>query len=360
MPFLAGICTFGSRCENTHPPPETVESLLASFSQKPCQFGRHCETESCLFMHPQVDESRTVVYDTFYPNVLPQALTSAITDPPASGVPQHSVTAAPFVPSASWSSAAEFVPSGVVTNSAAMPQWQTGSAQTEGTIDQNWPIDSGVSFGTGYVVGIDPAMVDGKSIGTGESQGMWPLPGPPPGEKESPLETWANVATTLESTTAPWASVAAAASELPVTELDTVAAPPTARWQPKKVKVPQSIWTHDLQRDPAAFQIEDPIARYEAVNQETHSYVMDLHFQSTRTAPVVLDELLESALAAHQSRGHVWVVTGTGHHTGKSHVKAGALFEAVKAYLIECGYDFDLGADKGGYLGAFCVRCWPS
>jgi len=51
----------------------------------------------------------------------------------------------------------------------------------------------------------------------------------------------------------------------------------------------------------------------------------------------------------------VWVVTGTGHHTGQSHVKAGSLYTAVGSYLLEGGYDFARGRDNSGYSGAFAV-----
>lgn len=43
--------------------------------------------------------------------------------------------------------------------------------------------------------------------------------------------------------------------------------------------------------------------------------VMDLHYQSVRTVPLVLGRLLPSALEQHLE---VWLVTGTGHHTERA------------------------------------------
>ena len=54
-------------------------------------------------------------------------------------------------------------------------------------------------------------------------------------------------------------------------------------------------------------------------------------------------------------RPAVWVVTGTGHHTGQTHVKAGSLYVAVEAYLAELGYDFARARDGAGRSGAFAV-----
>jgi hypothetical protein len=54
----------------------------------------------------------------------------------------------------------------------------------------------------------------------------------------------------------------------------------------------------------------------------------------------------------------VWVVTGTGHHTGQSHVKAGSLYTGVEAYLAERGYEYARGKDGAGRSGAFAVYPW--
>lgn len=97
--------------------------------------------------------------------------------------------------------------------------------------------------------------------------------------------------------------------------------------------------------------------------------LLDLHFQSARTAPVVLDAELAPALRdvargaasraaadADAPRG-VWVVTGTGHHVarGSHQVRGGKLFDVAKAYLEERGFTYLVGKDRNGYAGAFLV-----
>jgi len=139
-----------------------------------------------------------------------------------------------------------------------------------------------------------------------------------------------------------------------------------------------------------AFAIADPIARFEAVNaphakrlqaaplalslrheadergvrdesnrarRAAGAGVLDMHYQSVRTAPVVLEATLNAALQAH---AEVWLITGTGHHTHRaSHQRAavgGVLHATVRTYLEEYGYDFFVGKDKAGHSGAFLVK----
>ena len=81
-----------------------------------------------------------------------------------------------------------------------------------------------------------------------------------------------------------------------------------------------------------------------------------MHYQSVRTAPVVLDATLAAAL--EHSR-EVWLVTGTGHHTDKaSHQRSmagGVLHATVHEYLLSHGYTFHPGKDAAGHAGAFLV-----
>jgi hypothetical protein len=173
----------------------------------------------------------------------------------------------------------------------------------------------------------------------------------------------------------------------------------------KKVPIPAWLWTFDVSRDPGAFAQADPIERFYEVNRSLaekdcgvsaskdsspassssssslrqHKVgVLDLHFQSARTVEIVLDTLLDSELAiisqakppkkdvSYSSRisgggsenneeKAVWLITGTGHHTGQTHVKAGALFDAVEFYLINGAYEFAYGKDGSGRSGAFAV-----
>ena len=152
------------------------------------------------------------------------------------------------------------------------------------------------------------------------------------------------------------------------------------------VRMPQDLWLSGVQRIDAsqAFNIADPLERFKAVNaphekraasglslprtlsagdqprgprpQSNTVGVIDLHFQSVRTAAACLDELLPNYLRMHCE---VWLVTGTGHHTDKaSHQKStagGVLHNSVSAYLQEGGYLFYSGKDTMGHSGALLV-----
>ena len=83
--------------------------------------------------------------------------------------------------------------------------------------------------------------------------------------------------------------------------------------------------------------------------------MIDLHFQSIKTFPVVLSEVLPDKLVKFSQ---VWIVTGTGHHVGnKTHQKGGgALENAVVEWLQHEGYGFKRGKDRNGQGGAILVE----
>lgn len=121
-------------------------------------------------------------------------------------------------------------------------------------------------------------------------------------------------------------------------------------------RIPQDMWNPNENRDASAFHIPDPMERYETVAATVaRRDVIDLHFQSTKTFPVVLVSVLPEKLAEFEE---VWVVTGTGHHVGsKTHQKGGgALERAVNAWLTEEGYSFKAGRDRNGMGGAVLVK----
>jgi hypothetical protein len=100
----------------------------------------------------------------------------------------------------------------------------------------------------------------------------------------------------------------------------------------RKVRIPQALWVADTQRNPALFNIADPLERYVQVNKfRTTAGVIDLHFQSTRTVTCrwcwTRNCQMSSQLAG--KAGRAWVVTGTGHHVAKNtHQKAGVVSTA--------------------------------
>uniref|UniRef100_A0A7S2I229 C3H1-type domain-containing protein n=1 Tax=Helicotheca tamesis TaxID=374047 RepID=A0A7S2I229_9STRA len=124
----------------------------------------------------------------------------------------------------------------------------------------------------------------------------------------------------------------------------------------KFAKIPQELWHACYNRDAGAFQIMNPIERYNEVSlQQPRKDVIDLHFQSTKTFPVVLSQVLPDKLRNHKM---VWVVTGSGHHVNKnSHQKTGGILEtAVVSWLDAKGYVYLRGRDKNGHGGAVLVK----
>lgn len=63
------------------------------------------------------------------------------------------------------------------------------------------------------------------------------------------------------------------------------------------VRIPQDLWNPNENRDSAVFHIADPIERYHQVSlMNRREDIIDLHFQSTKTFGVVLDQILPSKL----------------------------------------------------------------
>ncbi len=125
--------------------------------------------------------------------------------------------------------------------------------------------------------------------------------------------------------------------------------------KPTSVKVPREIWVP--LRNARVFEVQDPLERYRmvAANHDRRD-VVDLHFQSSRTAPVVLQHVLDTAIRANPSG--VWVVTGSGHHAPRnSHQqKKASLFNFVGDYLASQGYSSTIAKDHNGFAGAYLVQ----
>merc|ERR1712071_457944 len=122
-------------------------------------------------------------------------------------------------------------------------------------------------------------------------------------------------------------------------------------------KIPQDLWHAHYSRNSSYFHISDPMERYYKVSSSSNLRldVIDLHFQSIKTFPVVLSRVLPDKL---QQKSEVWVVTGSGHHVHRnSHQKPGGVLEtAVIRWLSGRGYEYLKGKDKNGYGGAILVK----
>jgi hypothetical protein len=53
LAYLAGLCTYGRSCRSRHPSTDEANELIAMFSQQLCRFGTMCQTEGCLYAHPE-------------------------------------------------------------------------------------------------------------------------------------------------------------------------------------------------------------------------------------------------------------------------------------------------------------------
>jgi len=128
------------------------------------------------------------------------------------------------------------------------------------------------------------------------------------------------------------------------------------RKEMKTVKIPQDLWSPFYNRSSNAFHISDPLARYKEVSSSVQrDDVIDLHFQSIKTFPVVLSTILPEKLRDHEE---IWIVTGSGHHVNSnSHQRGGGVLEnAVIGWLASNDYVFVKGRDKNGHSGACLVR----
>lgn len=124
----------------------------------------------------------------------------------------------------------------------------------------------------------------------------------------------------------------------------------------KTVKIPQDVWSPHINRNANVFQIPDPMKRYNEVKKSvTRNDVIDLHFQSTKTFSGVMSTVLPQKLSEHSE---VWIVTGTGHHVGRStHQKGGgALESALLQWLESEGYVHFRGRDRNGFGGCILVK----
>lgn len=238
--YLAGNCTFESKCFNKHPSDSECEAIIAKLQSKPCRFGKNCYTEGCLYNHG------------------------------------------------------------------------------------------------------DQSSEDG------------------PGEM-------------LIRT--PQAPVVVASG--PVFKVETVQDVPTISNLPS-VKIPECLWrTYPENIGAEAFSIDNPIERFAYVNSQTKGipsiidnegcFVLDLHFQSTKTVKVVLDQIFPQCIrylsADFGTRGNnIWLITGSGSSVPRGHqARGGILYDAVLREVIDLaakhdGLDVSEGVAPGGAKGAIRLR----
>ena len=238
--YLAGTCSFDSRCYNRHPSDSECEGIIAKLGAKPCRFGRGCYTEGCLYNH---------------------------------------------------------------------------------------------SGGEG------PEVVSDHSIKT------------------------------------PQAPIVMASG--PVFHAETIQEIPTIR-NLSSVKIPDSVWrTYPDNIAVEAFSIQNPIERFAFVNSKAKPapsiiddegcFVLDLHFQSTKSVEVVLSQIFPQCIkylaADFGTKGNnIWLITGAGSSVPAGHqARGGVLFDAVLRGVVDLAakhdrLDVSEGTVPGGGKGAIRLR----
>ena len=163
----------------------------------------------------------------------------------------------------------------------------------------------------------------------------------------------------------------------PVFRADSVQETPTISNLPV-VKIPDCIWrTYPDNIAIEAFAIENPLERFAFVNSRAKPapsiidnegcFVLDLHFQSTKSVMTVLDQIFPQCIKYLSSDfgttgNNIWLITGSGNSVPKGHqVRGGVLYDAVLREGIDLatrhdGLDISEGVSPNGAKGAIRLR----
>lgn len=174
---------------------------------------------------------------------------------------------------------------------------------------------------------------------------------------------------------APQAPVVVASG--PIFKVDSVQEVPTISNLPS-VKIPECIWrTYPENIAVEAFGIENPLERFAFVNTRAKAapsivdnegcFVLDLHFQSTKSVMTVLDQIFPQCIkylsADFGTNGNnIWLITGSGSSVPKGHqARGGVLYDTVVREVIDLatkhdGLDVSEGVAPGGAKGAIRLR----
>jgi hypothetical protein len=100
MAYVAGGCSFGTRCRNYHPSEQETAALAERYAKRPCMYGSGCTNPLCLYLHPQQAAERemeglALLDDDKPENILPPRTRVPIAVAPAPApLPLHSRAAA--------------------------------------------------------------------------------------------------------------------------------------------------------------------------------------------------------------------------------------------------------------------------
>jgi hypothetical protein len=159
----------------------------------------------------------------------------------------------------------------------------------------------------------------------------------------------------------------------PVFRAESVQEVPTISNLPS-VKIPDCVWrSYPDNISSEAFGIENPIERFAYVNSKAKPapsivdnegcFVLDLHFQSTKTVQVVLNQIFPQCIKYLSSDfgttgNNIWLITGAGSSVPKGHqARGGVLYDFVLTAVVDLaakhdGLSVSEGIAPGGAKGA--------
>ena len=302
-PFIAGICQFGSRCHNYHPPEDEVLRLREKYARMACKWGDKCRSEACLYSHPSdadfVDPLTAQLTTELSQASLVNGLCQPINEQQQPWQQQQQqqwrqettcdVSDVPFEPKG-----LENLPSFPRTREDEAPEGWHPNAAAEiwrpGVSAAEWvPSSSGgrsADHSNHSEWQPDAAAAEWTPSGVASATSATPAPwqpsprtaewAPPPSSHATSLPPWSDqstsAATTAAGTGAPasgtWAAMANTAARLPAIAA-TKPAVASASVSRGSVRMPQELWLADVARidATAAFAIADPLTRFRCVNE---------------------------------------------------------------------------------------------
>lgn len=398
---LIGACAFGSKCRNRHVNGAKAKELLEKYARTPCRWGGECKNYNCLYYHPtDSNDSICLEVDDRGKNKNAKQNKKGKKNETGTNTNNAGTTTAPNA----WGKKnkqgvekekeksdleAENIKPKPLPKPAPIPKenvWEKRAAEKLKTEKEKLAKANTVPTATQPVQSV-PMPVATPAVAPTSPAATVPVPQPP-------------MATTTTTTTQRGVLAQAASLLAPVnfptkneqlqqqqqiqqpfgeqpvgnnngngignfsmfsfspffggTAQNLV--PPLTSQGSKFVPIPDELWVNSFERNPGCFNIVDPMERFWEVNKvyQNNVGILDLHYQSKETAAVVLDNLLGNQnYGLWNADQQVWVITGTGHHTGGN--KRESLFEVVQRYLDMYGYKYNIGKDKQGYQGAFLV-----
>lgn len=392
MHFVAGNCTFGDKCANRHPGKAEAEEFRETCSRVACKFGDACQNASCLYAHGEAatfaGRMRQVGSDDWSPAVFEdrwwvEYFADSEACDPISLEPLRDLSYEPFELGGHWFDGCVLASYLVASASFINPMTRESLSR-----DDCLRLDD-------YVETLLPPSKRPRCTQAFDLFQLQQDSGPMRREATTLLHSlfgyeeqrrqhntladafndndeeedaepgFVEEDTLLDDTFFPtlgtarpvntWAGPSFAEKlAQPATSRDLQSPQNSRQAMRKTIRVPQDLWI--AYRDASVFEVRDPFERFQRV-QANHcrSDVLDLHFQSARTAKLILDHHLVGCL--QRSSTGVWVITGSGHHAPtNSHQKLrGHLHAIVKEYLKERCFKFLVAKDNRGHAGAFFV-----